>query len=59
MKFEDATLKSPHQKPTHESGNASLNEAPADLDLNALLSNIDRMSEGDVRKIIVNDKHAG
>ncbi len=59
LKFEDAALKSPHQKPTHEAGNASLNEATADLDLNALLSDIDRMSEGDVRKIIVNDKHTG
>ena len=57
LKLEDAALKNAHPKPTREAGNVPLHEAPADLD--ALLSNIDRMSEGDVRKIIVNDKHAG
>ncbi|HJW86130.1 MAG TPA: beta-ketoacyl reductase [Candidatus Brocadiaceae bacterium] len=59
LKLEDATLKTAHLKPAGEASIAPLQETPADLDLDALLSNIDRMSEGDVRKIIVNDKHSG
>ena len=59
LKFEDAALKSAHPKPPPEEGKSPQSEAPADLDLDALLSNLDRMSEGDVRKIIVNDKHSG
>ena len=59
LKFEDPTLKTTHPKPPGEASSVPLQETPADLDLNALLSDIDRMSEGDVRKVIVNDKHSG
>ncbi len=59
LKFEDPTVKTAHPKPPGEASSASLQETPADLDLDALLSNIDRMSDGDVRKMIVNDKHVG
>ncbi len=59
LRFEDAALKTAHPKPAREAGSAPLHEVPADIDLNALLSDIDRMSDGDLRKIIVNDKHSG
>ena len=59
LKMEDIALKSPRQKLEREEVDAPRGEAQADIDLDTLLSNIDRMSEGDVRKIIVNDKHSG
>ena len=58
LEFEDPTMKTAHPKPQGEAS-APLQETPADLDLDAILSNIDRMSDGDVRKMIVNDKHVG